>query len=198
MNIIKHLITIIRLHIIILWHDAIILLQHIIITWHCISICRNHNIIFETVCLYLNFCYYDLHFTIIFKNSFVQPLYTIIIHNILSFHSKILRIYMYMQSLCSRLISIYLDLILVHIVSSYFACCHCKRHHVIILWRSIILFYIMLSYYDILWYWCFIILLFSIVIFSSATCPVYCGVISIGNLRMLPSGESESAAKRRN
>ena len=88
---------------------------------------------------------------------------------------------MYMISLCSRLISIYLILLLIlmHIVSLYFACCHCKRHHVIILWHSIILLYIMLSYYDILWYWCFIMFLFFIVSFPQATCPVCCDVIFI-------------------
>ena len=108
------------------------------------SICRNPNVILDIVFLYFAFCYHDLHFTIIFKNSFFQPFHNIIIPKILSFHSKMLRIYMYMISLCSRLISIYLILLLmlVHIVSLYFACCHCKRHHVIILWHSIILLYI--------------------------------------------------------
>ena len=70
---------------------AIILLILIIITWHCISICRNSNVIPDTVFLYFTFGYYDLHFTIIFKNSFVQPSYYIIILNILSFHSKMLK-----------------------------------------------------------------------------------------------------------
>ena len=205
----KHLITITRLHIIILWHDVIILLILIIITWHCISICRNSNVIPDTVFLYFTFGYYDLHFTIIFKNSFVQPSYNIIILNILSFHSKMLKIYMYMISLCSRLISIYLDLllVLVSIVSLYFACCHCKGHHVIILWHSIILFYIMLWYYHILWYCCLSYSYFSSWFFPSATCPVCCDVIFILHhpvftfrsvISVCFRGESENAAKRRN
>ena len=78
----------------------LVLLILITITWHCISICRNSNAIPDTVFLYFTFCYYDLHFTIIFKNYFVQPSYNIIILNILSFHSKMLKIYVYMISLC--------------------------------------------------------------------------------------------------
>ena len=99
------------------------------------SVCRNSNVIPDIVFLYFAFCYHGLHLTIIFKDAFVQPFYNIIILNILSFHSKMLRIYIYMISLYSRLISTYLVLllILVHIVSSYFACCHCEGHHVIIL-----------------------------------------------------------------